>query len=75
MSINIQIAFNLHDQTKATVLGKQLQHVIKKANAGINGNLTLIVKIQCDFDLCLFRSSVYRCLAHLISPPCQIWLQ
>ena len=40
-----------------------------------DGNLALIVKIQRDIDLRLFSSSVYRCFAHLISPPCQIWLQ
>lgn len=51
MLVDVEIAFGLNLEVEQTVLGKQLQHVVKEPDSRLNRGTTLSVQIQIQLDL------------------------
>src|SRR5258706_4516207 len=55
MIIDFQIAFTDDFKIEQPMSGKQLEHVIKKGQAGADTRLSIAVEIQLDAHVSLFR--------------------
>jgi hypothetical protein len=58
--IDVQVAAGVHGQIETGVAGQGDQHMIQKADAGVDLGRTAPVKIQADFDLSLARLAANR---------------
>ena len=65
MTIHDQIALRLDRQIEKTVSGKALEHVIEKADPGIDLAYSAPVQFQTERDVCLLGlSHIICCSAH-----------
>ena len=65
--IDMQVTRGLHGDVDSGVPGKQIEHVVKKADPGRNRCNATAVKINRDGDVGFLGSALYRCLAHIRS--------
>ena len=64
MIVDFQIAFTDDFKIEQPVSGKQLEHVIKKGQAGADTRLSIAVEIQRDAHVGLFRFAPNQRLAY-----------
>jgi ATP-dependent HslUV protease, peptidase subunit HslV len=65
VGVHVQIACGLDGDIDPRVPGKQIKHMIKKADPGRDRCNSLAVKINCDRDVGFLGRALYRCLAHM----------
>ena len=61
VAVDLQIAAALHGQIKQAVTGKPVQHVVKKADAGVQVGLACAVQVDGQGDLSLPRVAGHSC--------------
>src|SRR6185312_10992456 len=62
--VHIEVAGGFKLQIKSPMMGKQLQHVVKKTNAGRNFVFAVPIHGQCEADLRLFGVSLQGGFSH-----------
>src|SRR6267143_5438171 len=70
--VDMQVTGGFDSDVDAGVPGKEVEHVIKKADSGRNRCNSAAVKIDCNRDVGFLGSALYRCLAHMRVSPGQI---
>ena len=68
--VDIQIAFGVDRKIEPSMLGKQLQHMIQKANAGRYLVRARTFDPQRAADLCFFRNSFDGGFSHVLNLFC-----
>jgi hypothetical protein len=61
MGINVQIAFAFNLKVEQTVAGKQLEHVIEKADSGSDLRVASAIEIELNSDISLASRSLFIC--------------
>jgi hypothetical protein len=65
MEVDVKVTLCAHVQVDAGVLGKALEHVVQKADAGADIGLAGTVKVHRDRNFRFPRLAFNRCFAHL----------
>jgi hypothetical protein len=68
--IDFQVTLSLHRQVKLCVPGQQRQHVVEKADPGMDFGSAMAVQFESDVNFCFLSFAVLLCLTHGPRSPC-----